>query len=375
MKFKKTKLPLTELINQYKFFSVIIENILSFIFLLFRLFKKKSITNTGQVVVISLNRLGDTIFTIPAVRELVKKYADKVTIYCFPESVPIYKMEFANCNYCSVTHDEFRFGERIPKNSAKNKLANLKPELIIDFTGSMVSAILIFNCKASKIIGINKNQFRKVYDEFVKVREEPDLIDIYYDAISPVLNVSIRHKFKNTKKHANPKGAILIHPYAGWKEKEWSLKKIISIATLLNENYIVNLVVQKNQLEADVEAEVEKLKIGIINTESVDKLLEQIKDCSLFIGNDSGPVNIANFLGKPTFTIYGATNPDFTASISDHQLFFQKKLNCSAEENEKYCAIGADIYSCPGIECMNQISVEVVYYKLAPLLNSYCQKK
>ena len=50
MKFKKTKLPLTELINQYKFFSVIIENILAYIFLLFRLFKRPLRPKTEDLI-------------------------------------------------------------------------------------------------------------------------------------------------------------------------------------------------------------------------------------------------------------------------------------------------------------------------------------
>ncbi|MBK9099572.1 MAG: glycosyltransferase family 9 protein [bacterium] len=375
MKFKKSKIPLTELIGNYKFISVIIENILGIIFLLFKLLNKKSAITTGQVVIISLNRIGDTIFTIPALREIVKTYSDKVIIYCFTESVPIYKLEFPNLKFSVVTHDEFRFSERIPKGSAKNKLIKLKPELIIDFTGSMVSALLILETLTKKVVGINRNYFRKVYDEFIPVRKEPDLIDIYYDAISPVLSASVRHKFNLDRINANPDGAILIHPYAGWKEKEWNFKKIISLASLINEEYEVNLIVKKNQLENDVKNEIDYHKIGIVITDSIDKLIEQIKECSLFIGNDSGPVNIANYLGKPTYSIYGSTNPDFTASTETYQIFSQKILNCSAQRNDKYCAIGADIYSCPGNECMNILSVEEVYNALQPLLNSYCSKK
>ena len=66
----------------------------------------------------------------------------------------------------------------------------------------------------------------------------------------------------------------------------------------LDANYRVSLITQKNQLSTDVINEIDHLNIDLIQTNSVDELIKSIKECSLFIGNDSGPVNIANFLGQ-----------------------------------------------------------------------------
>lgn len=375
MKLRKANLPITEFISQIKIIETCVNFFFTLFFSLIRLALKPFSYSNSDLVVISVHRLGDTIFTIPAIRELYKTFGKKVVILCFPESIPIYRLEFSDLSFCSVEHTEFYFRQRIATSSAKSKLKALKPGVVLDLTGSMTSASLIYNSRASKIYGINRNQFKSIYDHFVPVREVPKLVDIYLDAISvfPEVNNKIQFRINNTS--LNLDGKILIHPFAGWKEKEWSIKKIISLATLLNKKFRVKLVVQNNQLETDVKNEIDNLKINITITESVDVLIEQIRDCSLFVGNDSGPVNIANFFGKPTFTIYGATNPDFTSPSLDHQQFIQKKLKCSAQKNEKYCAIGADIYSCPGIECMNELSVEEISNALQPLLNSYCRKK
>ena len=55
------------------------------------------------------------------------------------------------------------------------KLKTLNPEIILDLTGSMISASLIFNIKAKQIIGINRKQFSAIYDHFVELRKIPQL--------------------------------------------------------------------------------------------------------------------------------------------------------------------------------------------------------
>lgn len=90
---------------------------------------------------------------------------------------------------------------------------------------------------------------------------------------------------------------------------------------------------------------------------------------------DPGPVNIACFFGKPSLTLFGATNPDYVKTNFEYNVFLQKELGCSARNNEKFCLIGGMIYQCSGIQCMNLLSVEDVYNALLPLLNLYCKKK
>ncbi len=238
----------------------------------------------------------------------------------------------------------------------------------------MVSASLIFNLRAKQIIGTNGDQFRTVYDQFVGFRNSPKLSDIYLDAISPIIKAT-NQKDAQKIKSINRDGKILIHPFAGWKEKEWNLKNFISLARKLNMNFNCSFIIQQGQFNRDVLYEIENLNIEVIQTESVSHLIECIKDCSFFIGNDSGPVNVAKFLGKPTLTIYGATNPDYTETNLTHQIYIQKKLKCSAKKDDKLCPIGGMIYSCSGVQCMNLMTEEEVFNKLSPLLNEYCKKK
>jgi len=325
-------------------------------------------------MVVSLHRLGDTVFTIPAVMEIQKHFKKRITIVCFPDSVPIYKLVFDEVNFCVLQPGDFYLGGRMASSSARRRLKAMTPKIIFDLTCSMVSASLIFNLKAKRKIGSNGYQFRKIYDEFVEVRKSPQLTDIYLDAISPIINLSNRAEIKKQPRVFNSNGRILIQPFAGWTEKEWGLKKFIILVDKLKDDYPISLIIQSGQIDKDVLEEIKKSTINLIQTKSVEELINLIKGCSLFIGNDSGPVNLANFFGKPTLTIYGSTNPDYTTTKAKHQIYVQETLNCSAKKDEKFCIIGLATYNCSGIQCMNLLSIEKVYERLIPLMGQYCER-
>lgn len=375
MKFNKDNISINDILNRNSVFKLIIHFLLSLLFLFVRCIAKLFPYDGNNIIIISLHRLGDTIFTIPAINQVYKKFGNKTIICCLPESIPIYRMIFGNITIIDVKHDDFYFGKRIAKSRIRGKLKSFKPSIVIDLTGSMISASLIFNLRSNQIIGINAEQFANIYDHFVKFRHLPQLKDIYLDAITSLLQNVDRKDIINENVSINAEGKILIHPFAGWFEKEWSKKKFIELAGLLNQKYNVGIITQKGQLDWDVITEISSKKIDILQTEFVDELIENIKCASIFIGNDSGPVNIANFLGKPTFTIFGATNPDYVKSNLPHQICFQKNLKCSARNEEKFCLIGGMIYNCSGIQCMNLLTVKEVITALEPLLNSYCKKK
>lgn len=336
---------------------------------------KLSSYNSDNLIILSFHRLGDTIFTIPAIREIQKHFKLKIIIVCFPDAVPIYKLALDDINFCILQPEDLIINKRIVSLKFKKKFKALRPKIIFDLIGGMSTASLLFNSKAKEIFGTSKKQFRSIYDHFIEIREKPQLVDIYLDVVSLLHEIPDRTAIKKFGKSINPKGKILIHPLAGWKEKEWGLKKFVELANRLKNEFDVSLIIPSGQFSFDIIDEIENDEIELHQTNSVEELVKHIKECSLFIGNDSGPVNIANFLGRPSFTIYGATNPDYTSTFQDHQIHIQKKLSCSAFQYEKYCIIGGGQFICPGIQCMNLLSTEEVYEQVISLARKYCISK
>jgi ADP-heptose:LPS heptosyltransferase len=89
-------------------------------------------------------------------------------------------------------------------------------------------------------------------------------------------------------------------------------------------------------------------------------LIIKIKECSAFIGNDSGPIYIASLLDKPTFTLFGPTNPEFSLSSGEHHRYIAKSLKCSPAKNTQYCFTQAGQNGCPAFECMNLLGLDEV---------------
>ncbi len=216
---------------------------------------------------------------------------------------------------------------------------------------------------------MNERIFEKLYTDYIRRRKIPHLIDTYLDVVGLITNFERTEDTYQYNTFVDGKGKILIHPFSVNKAKEWNLKKFISLAEKLSEEYDVELISPDNSLPIDIKEYIARERIPVSITKTMDELISKTKECSVFISNDTGPLYIANLLGKPTFTIYGPTNPEFSLPFGKYHHFIQKKIECSPEPGHQYCFTLAGIY-CPVYECMNQLSVEEVYNEVTKFLTN-----
>jgi len=345
------------------------------IFYLVRMFSRLGSNDGTSVVIISLHRLGDTVFTIPAVKEIIKHYTNNIYMICNDNSVPIYNEMFSNLSYVTMGEDNFRLGGRVAKGKARKLIKSLKPHTIIDLTRIGKSAFLIFTSQAREIIGSNREHYRGIYTHFTPIRKTPHLMDVHLDAVKAKFNIENETGIKIFHSNHDRNGKILIHPFGGWAAKEWELEKFILLAEKLSLEYSIEIIAPINSIGNKEKQEIEKSKISINETSSINELIEQTRDCSVFIGNDSGPLYIANMLGKPTFTIYGPTNPDYSIPFGDNHTFVNKTIDCSPEKNKQYCHTVAGLVGCPAFKCMETLKLDEVYNKLLPFVQEHCNSK
>lgn len=359
---------ITKSISRYRTpYSIIIVTLNIFFFIIRYLVKSRK-TVEGNVVIIALHKLGDSIFTIPAIREIQENHKKKIIIICYPEVVPIYRLGLNGIVFCTVEHKHFYFNDRVADRKARKLLKTTNPEIIYDLTGVMTSATLIFNSKAKEIIGMNREQFKGIYDKYCEIRQKPHLKDKYLDIASLNIEINSQHQVTGVSKKNVHQGTILIHPFAGWKAKEWNLNKFIQLTLRLKSEYNVCFVAKQNDISEDVAREIENLGIELFQLKSTNDLIIKINECSAFIGNDSGPIYIASLLDKPTFTLFGPTNPEFSLSSGEHHRYIAKSLNCSPAKNTQYCFTHAGQDGCPAFECMNLLEMNEVYHNIKLLL-------
>ncbi len=64
---------------------------------------------SGVILIVSFHKLGDTVFTIPAVKELVNYYKNnEVIILTFSECTPIFRIAFQGIKIVTIDKKEFQ---------------------------------------------------------------------------------------------------------------------------------------------------------------------------------------------------------------------------------------------------------------------------
>lgn len=336
-----------ENINSFRYFKNLMGLIFSLLRKIFRLFS----SSNNNLLIISLHNIGDTVFTVFAVKEIIKKHINcNIYILSYRELSVIYSKNDINFNSIEVDKKNDIYKNRFPKINLIKKISKINPEIIYDLTGTSVSAIIIMSQMSRIKNGMNINLFSKVYDNFFQIKNTPHLIDRYLD----VVNVKLSDNEKTFKINNNLNDPIMIYPFAGWNAKEWGIRNFIKLANELNKKYKVIFLLGDKDIPGDIKSEINS-NIKVVYTKTLIELFEIIENTSCFISNDSGPLYIANMIGKPTFTVYGPTNPEFSLPYGENHKFIISNLPCSPEKNKQYCFTYGGVF-CHAYLCMDTMS-------------------
>ena len=171
MSQKLSKYRITFVLNRIPALQKLLNIIVYPLFYLVRMLSKASSEEGQNVVIVSMHRLGDTVFTIPAVKEIVKHYDEDIFIVCYEDNALIYKEVLPDINYVTITKNDFYLNGRISKGKTRKLFNNLKPKLIFDLTKSVKSAFLIVTSPARELIGSNEEHFRAIYTHFTSIKK------------------------------------------------------------------------------------------------------------------------------------------------------------------------------------------------------------
>jgi ADP-heptose:LPS heptosyltransferase len=155
---------------------------------------------------------------------------------------------------------------------------------------------------------------------------------------------------------------ILIHIGGGWKFKRWSEEKWANlIGRLINGGHKAIVIGASSEKEiltgiaGMLEPSIEGLSF---RTTSLQELVALVSACELFVGLDSGPMNLAVCLGKPVVALFGP---------GDSTMWYPYKSRESlVHHTEKFPCNPCDQSFCrfPKHSCMNEIDVEEVFRKI-----------
>lgn len=105
---------------------------------------------------------------------------------------------------------------------------------------------------------------------------------------------------------------IVVNTGTRWPTKRWHRKRYAELINELNKRYDAEIVLIDNNTKTTL---VELA--GLLNTSDI------------LITNDSGPMHLANLLGKPVVAIFGPTDPERTGPIGGENKILKADIPCS----------------------------------------------
>lgn len=195
-----------------------------------------------------------------------------------------------------------------------------KPDLVIDLHEVIRSRILryFFAIRGIPVYRIDKGRSEK--RAYIKVRRKKILkhtTERYSDAFrqagieAPLVNFPFRSLAK-PKKNSDAIH-IGLAPFARHQAKSWAIDNTLTLMNLLAAKLDLTFHFYGSKTDAEKlkELNFENLKVAIhAGSLSPDDEMRSISKLDVFVSMDSANMHLADLLGIPVFSIWGATHPD-----------------------------------------------------------------
>lgn len=147
------------------------------------------------------------------------------------------------------------------------------------------------------------------------------------------------------------------------KERRWPAENFVQLSEYLIKNYDALLLFTGAEYDREyVQDVIDRITIkeNVVNLAGKTGLKELIfilKNCDIFISNDSGPLHLASLLDRPTVSFFGPETPRHYGPLNGRRIVFYKDVYCSP----CLSVYNAKTSACNGRNiCMREISVKEV---------------
>jgi len=339
-----------------------------------------------SIIVFGDYGIGDAILTFPLISTLKANFPEsKITIATSPTACLIYKSNNNIDEIIEFPPRDFNFFQRM---RFLKDLAKKKYDLIFD-------DIMKFDSLVFAALSLNKGNLRcdrgslRLHQIFKKKGIYHHQIhrhrsEVQLDTLSMIgirnfkRDIHLKIDKTQVKKAAaffNNSGIrkndfiVTLHPGAALKIKCWAEKSFAYLARFLVDQYKAKIILLGSKDEIRKSQRIQSLSgrelIIAAGKCDIDAVIGIIKNSNIFIGNDSGPSNIASALGIPTLTIFGPGNPQIIIhGLNTH--FIENVVDC-----QKPCFyIRAYADFCPKNNKCLDISVDQVLEKVESIIRN-----
>jgi len=126
---------------------------------------------------------------------------------------------------------------------------------------------------------------------------------------------------------------VLIHPSARSELRRWPADRFGRLAKYIYQEFQLKVLIIGTQEELEILSEVvehsENTATAYISRESLTVFAAIVQQCVLFVGNESGPLQIADALGKKSISLFGPGVKDVFYPQTLGSKIFHEVLECN----------------------------------------------
>ena len=304
------------------------------------------------------------------------------------------KQSFPDCSICWLVFDKFatvielftnidnkviwnRSGGLKDFFSVASKLRKMNFDIVIDLQGLFRTALLARLSGAKRIVGVPGMKelswllVNEVFSESAKlnavIRNLETVRFLTGKKFHPEFKIALKddtvklckEKFSFLKGDSEQK-IIGVVASARGVGKEWNLNNYTAVISSLINKY-QNIKIILLGLDNKLTFENDKV-INFQRKTTISELAYLLKECSLVLGGDTGPMHLASALGLKVVMLFGSSDVNETAPIANNAVILHKILPCSP------CRGRA---KCNDLKCINDITSKEVLSVIA----SSCELK
>jgi len=341
-----------------------------------------------RIVICKFKGMGSIIQATPMIEAIRSRYPEAEITFVSTQSNRAILQKIKTINHIVTINDKNVFILSKTVLQALFKLIRHRPEVYIDLEiYSNFSTLFTLLTFSKNRIGfyLRSSSFRMgIYTQMMFFNVKAPISEVYMQiarlfgkpAIAPKLfpiytNIQVSNFDFPKEKY------ILINPNASDLriERRWGRKKFKELIHLINDTfpqYKVLIIGSKNEWQYSqyvTENTNSQLTQNIAGKTSIDELIYLIKNATLMVTNDTGPMHIGFACETPSICLFGPCSPDQYGWTSNVEIIY-KNVFCSP------CVHDFNIAPCNGEKtCMKLITVEEVFEAVKKRLNGEANTK
>lgn len=339
-----------------------------------------------NILIIKPSSLGDIAQTLPVAKVLKthfpnveiswlvnKEYVELLRLFPFIDKImPFNRSGWRNIRYLRRTVKEF---VKCIKDIRAQRFS-----MVIDLQGLFRSGFVTALSKASLKVGFgNAREYASIFYN-KRIYPGPDKINAQERYLSIVEEIYGIRQWAGLSNEVNIPGKIedwaekvwgaydkvriVLNPGGRWDTKRWPVYKYAGLINELNNKYKAKILLigDKNDCTTAIDMlnRIDSPVEDLIGKTTLTGLVAILNKCNILITNDSGPMHIADYLGKPVVAIFGPTDPNKTGPLGQKNKILRANIPCSPCFRRR----------CSNLKCMEGISVKDIINAVEDLLQN-----